>query len=254
MERNVKIKVSNLTKVYTVPGNADLVCIKEISFAISEHEFVCILGPSGCGKSTLLNIIAGLDSSTSGEVVLGNKRQARHNEASIAPTAFVFQHPRLLPWLTVKENIAFAMNCRKIPKTVQNQTIGQLVKLVHLDGFEKYYVHQLSGGMQQRASIARALAVNPDIILMDEPFSGLDEITARHLREELLSVWDKMQKTIVFVTHNAFEAAFLADRILILSDRPAILRADIDVPLSRPRSYNDVDVFNFSVKLVKTVV
>lgn len=245
------IEVLNLVKMYRKPDGSSLLSLDGASFAVEGQQFVCILGPSGCGKSTLLNIIAGLDMPSQGKIIIGGKCHSKNMGLQRPPIAFVFQQPRLLPWLTVEQNVFFAMSCRKIPKPQQEQKVKSILSLVGLDGFEHYYVHQLSGGMQQRTSIARALSVDPEILLMDEPFSSLDEITARHLRVELLNLWDKMKKTIIFVTHNAFEATYLADRILIFTPRPGRVCEDIQVPLKRPRSYEDPDVFEFSGNIVK---
>lgn len=245
------VEVSQLVKAYDLPNGGSLLALDELSFAIEDKQFVCILGPSGCGKSTLLNIIAGLDVVTDGSVTVAGTRYGDHRNSRSPSMAFVFQDSRLLPWLTVEQNLFFAMDCRKAPKSEWHEKVKSALELVGLGGFERYYAHQLSGGMQQRTSIARALCVDPDILLMDEPFSGLDEITARRLRVELLSIWNRMRKTVLFVTHNAFEAAFLADRILVITGRPGRLHEDIRVPLKRPRDYDDPDLFALSVDIVK---
>lgn len=246
-----KIKVDNLVKVYPTAGNPDgLLALSNANFEVNDQEFVCILGPSGCGKSTILNIVSGLDASFKGDVLI-NGTSIRSNVYRKPRMGYVFQEPRLLPWLTVEKNIYFALKCDGIPESRWKKAASEALELVGLTGFERSYPHQLSGGMQQRASIARSFAVDPDILLMDEPFSALDEITARNLRKNLLSIWNKMRKTIMFVTHNAFEATFLADRILLMTRRPGKVYEEVSVGLSRPRAYDDLGLFELNTKIVK---
>lgn len=246
-----KIKIEHLTKVYPTGSEGGwLLAIKDATFDVEDEEFVCILGPSGCGKSTMLNVIAGLDTSYGGDVIINGRSIGDPNYRK-PRIGYVFQEPRLLPWLTVQKNVHFALECDGIPKDKWDRATAAALDLVGLTGFEHSYPHQLSGGMQQRASIARSFAVGPDILLMDEPFSALDEITARNLRKNLLEIWERTRKTILFVTHNAFEATFLADRIVLMTKRPGKVYEEVKVGVPRPRQYDDVALFELNTKIVK---
>jgi NitT/TauT family transport system ATP-binding protein len=244
-----QITIANLDKVYHSQAHAaGLRALERVSFDVADQEFVCILGPSGCGKSTILNILSGLDSTFEGDIqVAGRPLGSGHG----VRMAYVFQEPRLLPWLTVADNLRFALECEGIPRADWDARLTRYLGLVGLAGFERAYPHQLSGGMQQRASIARSFAVEPDVLLMDEPFSGLDEITARRLRQELLRIWNATHKTILFVTHNCFEATFLADRILLMTSRPGRVYEEVAVDLPRPRDYDDPHLFAVNAGIVR---
>jgi NitT/TauT family transport system ATP-binding protein len=244
MVASPRIVVHDLVKVYGSASADELLALDHANLQVAENEFVCILGPSGCGKSTILNILSRLDTDYTGQVeVVGVDRSAH--------IGYVFQEPRLLPWLTVEQNIHSALKWAGIPRaTWPERTRGQLSQ-VGLVGFEHRYPHQLSGGMQQRAAIARSLAADPQVLLMDEPFSGLDELTARNLRTLLLDLWQQAQKTVLFVTHNCFEATFLADRILLMTRRPGTVYGEVRVDLPRPRDYDDPAVFALSAGIVK---
>jgi NitT/TauT family transport system ATP-binding protein len=240
------IRITNLKKVF-LQKLRPLLALENVNLEIFREEFVCILGPSGCGKSTLLNILARLDYSDEGHVEVGGLTLA---ETTIR-MGYVFQDPRLLPWLTLEQNLQFVLeDCLGIDKEAAHDRIRISLEKVGLKGFEKYYPYQLSGGMQLRASISRALCIDPDILLMDEPFSGLDEITARTLRKELMRIWQETGKTVVFVTHNWYEASYLADRIFIMKQRPGTIVKEVKVLIDRPRSYEDPRVFEFSSNLV----
>ncbi len=217
---------------------------------IKDREFVCILGPSGCGKSTVLNILGGLDDAYEGQILIDGGAMTKGAKSGLR-VGYIFQEPRLLPWLTVKGNISFALACQGIPKEAWDDILDRNIALVGLKGFEKSYPHQLSGGMQQRTSIARSFAIDPEILLMDEPFSGLDEMTARKLRKELLDIWQATQKTILFVTHNSFEASFLSDRIVMMTKRPGRIYKEVPVGLPRPRDYDDLKLFEFNREIVR---
>jgi NitT/TauT family transport system ATP-binding protein len=239
-----RIVIQNLVKVYGGGARAELLAVDNANLAVGANEFVCILGPSGCGKSTILNILSGLDTAYTGRAeVVGGEHALR--------IGYVFQDPRLLPWLTVEDNIHHALKWVGIPRESWSQRSGRQLELVGLEGFRRHYPHELSGGMQQRASIARALAIEPDVLLMDEPFSGLDELTARSLRQLLLELWLQTQKTVLFVTHNCFEATFLADRIVLMTRRPGRVYGEVPVTLPRPRDYDDPAVFAVSAGIVK---
>ena len=208
-----------------------VLAIKRAEFRVARGEFVALLGPSGCGKSTLLDIVGGLEPPTSGEIVVdGETINGPHRKM-----ASVFQQMSLFPWRNALENVAFGLELRRVDAATRRRVALEMIELVGLRGFEEKYPSQLSGGMCQRLAIARALALDPDILLMDEPFGALDEQTRRLMGLELLRIWDRARKTIVFVTHSIEEAIQLSDRILLMSARPSIIREEIAVPLPRPR-------------------
>ena len=194
----------------------DLVVHDGIQFVVKENEFLCICGPSGCGKTTLLDILSGLLKSTGGSVLLdGESVDPKKNSIS-----FVFQEPSTLPWLTVWENIATGLKIKKLPRNEIKEKVDEVIRLVGLGGFENFYPHQISGGMKQRVSIARAFATDADLILMDEPFVSLDQPTRERMQQEVLDIWKNLRRTIIFVTHNLEEAVFLGDRVITLSQKP----------------------------------
>ena len=212
--------------------NAEVHALDNISFAATDREFVALVGPSGCGKSTLLKLISGLLPHYSGMVRV-NGRPISGPTASIG---IVFQSPLLMAWRTVLENVLLQVEIRNLRVADYLAAARDLIRLVGLDGFEDAHPHQLSGGMQQRVGLARALAVNPQILLMDEPFGALDEQTRRLLQEQLLQLWEEQRKTVVFVTHSMDEAVMLGDRVMLMTPRPGRVKEMIDVPLQRPRS------------------
>ena len=226
-----KIKIENLRKVFEVRGGGNVVALNDVSFSVREGEFVCIVGPSGCGKTTLLKIIAGLERPTSGVVTLDGKPVSGPGR----DRCMVFQEYALFPWRTVLKNITFGLENLGIPKEERLKIAKRYIELVGLQGFEDRYPHELSGGMKQRVGIARALAIEPEVLLMDEPFGSLDAQTRNMLQKELLEIWEKTQKTILFVTHSVDEAVFLADKIVVLSARPAVVKEILEVDLSRMR-------------------
>ncbi len=205
--------------------------LDNISLTVNEHEFITVIGPSGCGKTTLLRIVAGLIPYDSGQVLVKGKPVTGPGP----DRAVVFQSFALLPWATVLENVAFGLETRGIPRAEREEQARVLIKTVGLAGFESRLPRHLSGGMQQRVGLARALAVNPDILLMDEPFGAIDEQTRRIMQEELLRIWGYRRKTVLFVTHSMEEAVLLADRVILMSPRPGRVHEIIDVPLPRPR-------------------
>jgi NitT/TauT family transport system ATP-binding protein len=196
---------------------------------VGDGEFVCLLGPSGCGKSTLLNAMAGFLSPTSGEIKVSGEVVRKPDPRRI----FVFQERGVFPWLTVEGNIGFGLS--KLARAEREQRIAHYVKMVGLEGFEKTYPQELSGGMKQRLEVARALAVNPDMLLLDEPFGALDSITRLIMRGELLRIWEAERKTIVFVTHDIDEAVQLADRVVVMSARPATIQQIVNIDIAHPR-------------------
>jgi len=250
--RAASIEINQVTKIFRDSrGTSALKALDGASCSIAPGEFVCILGPSGCGKSTLLNILSGLDEHYEGSARI-HGRPVREQHSAGFRVGYVFQEPRLMPWRTVRENIEFVLDASDFPVSQWQSKIDRCLALVELSDFGEFHPLQLSGGMQQRASIARAFAIEPDILLMDEPFSALDELTARRLRQQLLTIWMAYRSTVLFVTHNAFEATFLSDRILMMTKGPGRFCDEIDLKsLSRPRSYEDIQVFDASRNVVR---
>ena len=232
------IDVKHLTKVFDT-ASGPLTVVDDVSFKVDEGEFVCLLGPSGSGKSVTLNCISGLLDATAGEVKVDgiSVRERKPNYG------YIFQQPRLMPWRTIEENLLFALRAETgRPVQDENQRVREVLDLVNLAGYEKFYMHQISGGMQNRVSIARAYVRNPDLLLMDEPFGALDEMTARKLRSELVSTWLRDKRTVVFVTHDIVEACYLADRILIYTPKPTRIASVIEIDLPRPRVYGSSEL------------
>jgi NitT/TauT family transport system ATP-binding protein len=226
------IEIDDVRKVYDPGTDDEVVALEDIDLDIAAEEFVTILGPSGCGKSTLMECIAGYIEPTEGAIRVDGERVAEPDPRR----GVVFQSDRLFPWKTIAENIAFGPEMRN---AVDDGRVEEYIDHMGLDGFENSYPHELSGGMQQRAELARLLANDPDIMLMDEPFSGLDAMTKEIMQETLLDVWDDENRTVVFITHDVEEAIFLADRVVVMTARPGEVKDVIDVDLDRPR---DVDM------------
>jgi ABC-type nitrate/sulfonate/bicarbonate transport system ATPase subunit len=215
-------------------GGPPTLALQATDLAVHENDFVTILGPSGCGKSTLLRIVAGLDSQTRGEVLLDGARI----EGPGADRGMVFQSYTLFPWLSVRDNVCFGLRERGLVRAEQLDVAQRFLQQVGLTGFEHHYPKQLSGGMQQRTAIARALANNPRILLMDEPFGALDHQTRELMQELLLGIWEAQRKTVLFVTHDIDEAVFMASRVVVMSARPGRIKLDRAVPLAHPRHYS----------------
>jgi ABC-type nitrate/sulfonate/bicarbonate transport system ATPase subunit len=250
------IELKNVTKEFTTVSGGKLKVIDNLTIGFREGKLSVVIGPSGCGKSTILNIIAGITIVNEGQILIdGIDINSNPDYRRKIGIGYVFQQPRLLEWRTLRENIIFALKAaRKIPKNKWSEIANNYLKLVGLEGFENFYPLQVSGGMQQRASIARAFAINPRILLMDEPFSHLDEITAEMLRNELIKIWsmEAKRKTIVFVTHDLREAVYLADEIFMLTPRPARLFKHyvIDIP-HELRSAESEELFNVFKNVLK---
>jgi NitT/TauT family transport system ATP-binding protein len=250
------IEIVSVSKTFPSKGKmAGYKALDNANFTVEPGEFVCILGPSGCGKSTLLNILSGLDDQFEGQASI-HGRPVGDRLYGAARVAYVFQEPRLMPWRTIRANIEFALAASDFTEQQWKDRIDRVLDLVGLADFAEFYPLQLSGGMQQRASIARAFAIEPEVLLMDEPFSALDELTARRLRQQLLAIWSTFRSTVLFVTHNAFEATFLSDRILMMTKGPGGRFCDeVNLEtLSRPRTYEDVKVFEASRRVVERLV
>jgi ABC-type nitrate/sulfonate/bicarbonate transport system ATPase subunit len=241
------IAVKNLTKEFPRTDGSTLAVIGGLSFEVKEGEFVSIVGPSGCGKSTLLSILAGLEQPSAGEIQLNGKPLRRDGDGM--RLGFVFQQPRLLNWRSIKRNVMLPLERGPLSDQAQQEIAARYLDLVRLNGFEDYFPLQLSGGMQQRVAIARALAVEPDVLLMDEPFSSLDEINARKMRAELIRIWQETRKTIIFVTHDISEAVFLSNRLLIVTERPTRVFHTVAVDVGYPRDYDDDRLFELTKKV-----
>ena len=224
-----KMQVERATRTFS---DGAVVAFEDLNLDVLPNETMCIVGPSGCGKTTLLRCLAGLLQPTEGRVLLDGKPVVQPSPS----VAMVFQHFGLFPWKTVYENVTYGLKLRGTPRGEWNDRVGPYLELVGLSGFEQMYPYQLSGGMQQRAGLARALALNPDVLLMDEPFGALDAQTRELLQEELLRILEREQKTMVFITHSIDEAIILGDRIAVMSARPGRIRELIDVGLPRPRN------------------
>ena len=232
------IEIEDVTKVYDPDGD-HVVAVEDMDLDIDANEFITILGPSGCGKSTLMECVAGYLEPTEGEVRVDGTRV----DGPDPSRGVVFQANRLFPWRTIAENIRFGPQMRG---EVDDDRVSTLVEQMGLDGFENSYPHELSGGMQQRAELARLFANDPDIMLMDEPFSGLDAMTKELMQEALLKVWDNESRTVIFITHDVEEAIFLADRVVVMSARPGRAKDVLDVDLERPRNLDMVTTDEFT--------
>jgi len=225
-----QIIVNNVQKVFKTPGK-DVIALKDINLEIKAGEFVCLLGPSGCGKSTLLNAVAGFALPSAGEITVEGKKITGPGPER----GMVFQEYALFPWMTIAQNIAFGLQVQKKEKAEIDLTVNQLLDLLHLTDFRDRFPKDLSGGMRQRVAIARVLALDSPIMLMDEPFGALDALTRRNLQDELLRIWEKLGKTILFVTHSIEESIYLADRIVVMTYRPGTVKRDQCVDMPRPR-------------------
>ena len=230
-ENLIKLKIDNVYKEYQ-GRNGKTIALNGVSLDIKENEFICVVGPSGCGKSTLLNIIAGLLEPTSGTVTLDGKVI----EGTGVERGVVFQQYALFPWRTVLKNVMFPLEMKKVPKAEAEAIARKYIKSVGLEGFEKSFPKELSGGMKQRVAIARAYAANPEVLLLDEPFGALDAQTRVQLQSELLETWEKEKKTCFFITHDVDEAVILAQRVIIMSARPGRIKKIVDIDIPYPRT------------------
>ena len=224
------ISFQHLWKAFPNAESRDelLVAVQDVSLDIASGEFVCVLGPSGCGKSTLLRVAAGLDSPSSGSVTTQSR------------PSVVFQEHGIFPWLTIAENVAYPLKLRGVPRAERRARVDELLELVGLRDFASYYPAQISGGMRQRTSVARALADDGDVLLMDEPFGALDEQTRVVLQQELLRIWEQTSKAVLFITHSVDEALTLADRVVVMSHRPGRIIAELEIPFGRPRDIKEL--------------
>lgn len=234
-------EVKHLNKIYSTRSGEKVLALSDLSFTIEEKQFVSIVGQSGCGKSTLLKILSGILSRDGGEVLLKDE-----NITGPRPdVGMVFQDAVLLPWRTILQNVMLPIEIRKLDRNLYTKRAKELLELVGLNGFEHKYPNELSGGMQQRASICRALVADPAILLMDEPFGALDAMTREYMNVELLRIWQASGKTILFVTHSIPEAVFLSDCVIVLSERPGTVSEELTIDLPRPRNLADMNTDRF---------
>jgi NitT/TauT family transport system ATP-binding protein len=230
------IRVENVSKVFQTPGRQNLGALMNIDLEIHHGEFVTVVGPSGCGKSTLLKLIAGFLPVSGGRIMFqGDEVRGLNTRVGYVP-----QESKLFPWLTVEENVGFGLSPKRYSRTHRERQVKYFIDLAGLSGFEKYYPAQLSGGMGKRASIMRALAYEPPVILMDEPFGPLDAQTRMVLQDELLKIWGQKRQTIVFVTHDLVEAVALADRVVVMTHRPGKIKDVIKINMGRPRNIFEI--------------
>lgn len=240
-ETSIKIVAKNINRAYNVKrGNStkatDFLALKDFNIEVRNGEFLTIVGPSGCGKSTFLDILAGLARPNSGEIYIDGKLIT----GPALDRGIVLQGYALFPWRTVRQNVEFGLEIKKVPKKDRKEISQKFIDLVGLNGFEDRYSYELSGGMRQRVSIARALAYDPEVLLMDEPFAAVDAQTRETLQDELLRIWEETHKTIVFITHSIEEAVFLADRVAVMTANPGTIKSIVNVDLPRPRRIGDV--------------
>ena len=249
MTASPAITIRNLTKKFPAPGSEDkFVVLESIDLTVNEGKFVSIVGPSGCGKSTLLNVIAGIEPYDGGQVSIQQRAGKNRAEPRVS---YVFQSPRLLNWLTVENNIRFVLEAQKVPRQRWPELVSKNLAMVGLAGQERNYPLNLSGGMQQRVAIARALAIEPDILLMDEPFSHLDAITARKMRFDLMEILQRASPTILFVTHDLAEAVFMSDSIYMMTTKPARIFKRVTIDIPRPRQPEDSEILDLEKSLVR---
>ncbi len=231
------LQIRDLNQSFPREDGSELAVLDHLSFEVHDKEFVCILGASGCGKTTLLRLIAGLDKARAGSIVLDGEEM----NGPSPKVGFVFQEYSLFPWRTVIDNIAFGLEMKGIPRGARYRIAEQYLDLINLTPFKTSYPSELSGGMRQRVAVARALALDPVLLLMDEPFGALDAQTRNMLQQELLDIWEKTRKTVVFITHSVDEAVFLSDRIIVLTPRPGRICRIFPIGLPRPRDRTSVE-------------
>ncbi|MDR1205178.1 MAG: ABC transporter ATP-binding protein [Peptococcaceae bacterium] len=236
-EQAYKIEIDSLNQSFSVRGEGrkqkqELIVLEGFNLSVSEGEFITVVGPSGCGKSTLLDIIAGLSRPKAGSIYIDGKKIS----GPALDRGFVMQQYALLPWRTVSRNIELGLEVKGVPRKIRAEISRKYIDLVGLRGFEKSFPHELSGGMRQRVAIARSLAYDPEVLLMDEPFAAVDAQTRGVLQDELMRIWEETQKTIIFVTHSIEEAALLADRVVVMGTHPGRVKAIVKVDLPRPRN------------------
>ena len=224
--RNIKVKVKIMTKKF---GN--LLVLNDISFEVEAGEFLCVVGPTGCGKTTFLNCLTNLYEPTSGEILVDDIPVDLRKQN----IAYIFQEYSTMPWLTVEENVAYGLKIKKVPKKEAAKAVDEVLEVVGLEKYRKFYPGEISASMQQRVVIARAFATKPDLLLMDEPYGQMDVKMRFYLEDEVIRLWKELGSTVVFITHNIEEAVYLAERVLILSNKPAKIKEEVRIDLPRPR-------------------
>ncbi|MBS3057724.1 MAG: ABC transporter ATP-binding protein [Candidatus Diapherotrites archaeon] len=244
---NDQIVVTNVNKCFSLGQPEELYALDMTNLVIKKGEFFCLLGPSGCGKTTLLNILAGFEKPTNGRVLIEGKEVTGPNPKYIT----IFQEHGLFPWRSVLDNVKFGLEANAMGSQQMKKIAMKYIKLVGLEGFEKSYPRELSGGMKQMVAIARALAVDPEIIFMDEPFGALDTMTRIRMQEELIRIFREMHKTIIFVTHNIDEAIYLGDRVAVMSPRPGKIKKIFAISIERPRHRSDKRLLNIKKEIYK---
>ncbi len=243
--RPVKVEVKNLTKKF-----GDLLVLDNLNFNIKKNEFVCVVGPTGCGKTTFLNVLTRIHEPTEGDLYIDGE-PADPQKHSIS---FVFQEPSAFPWLTVEENIAFGLKVKKLPKDEVHKRVEQIIALMGLDRYRKSYPRELSVSVVQRVIIGRSFAMQPDLLLMDEPYGQMDVKVRFYLEDEVIRLWKELGSTVVFITHNIEEAVYLAERVIILSNKPAGIKEEVFIDLPHPRDITDpkfIDYRNYITDKIK---
>ena len=241
---NTHIQIDKVSKIFST-GDREVVALNDINLTIQHGEFICLLGPSGCGKSTLLNAVAGFSLPSTGSILVDGKPVKQPGP----DRGMVFQEYALFPWMTVEENVSFGLEIKKLPKAQIREKVGSLLEMLSLQDFRDRYPKDLSGGMRQRVAIARVLALDSPIMLMDEPFGALDSLTRRNLQDELLRIWTEFKKTIIFVTHSIEESIYLADRIVVMTYRPGTIKKDVHVTIPRSRDPSSAEFNNLKKEL-----
>jgi NitT/TauT family transport system ATP-binding protein len=247
LEQAPIISLTGVSKHFATRAKTNIVALRDVTFDIPRDQFVTLVGPSGCGKSTLLKLIAGITALSNGEVRLNGRRLEKPSRK----IGMVFQRPVLLPWRSVLDNVLFPIQMLGWPVQAHRDAAERLIELVGLRGFEKALPNELSGGMQQRVSICRALIYDPEVLLMDEPFGALDAMTREDLSVELLRIWTERRKTVIFVTHSISEAVLLADRVMVMTARPGRIVMDLQIALPRPRSLSTESTSEFNTYVQK---
>ena len=242
-----QIRLQSIRRTFSQPRGSGFTALNDLDFAVEKGTFVSLVGPSGCGKSTLLNLVAGFDRADAGSVLVNGQPVTGPGPDRVV----VFQEPALFPWLSLVENVAFGLKQRRVAPAERTAQAREQLHAVHLGRFADRYPHELSGGMRQRAAIARALALDPEILLMDEPFAALDEQTKFVLQKDLEEIWMRTGKTVVFVTHNIREALILSDRVVVMGTLPGRIKRELVVPSPRPRNPTDPDLVRLETLIME---
>lgn len=239
-----KICVEGLTKSF-----GDLLVLDDIDFTVNDGEFLCIVGPTGCGKTTFMNVLSKLLPATKGRILIDGQ-EADPKKQNLA---FVFQEPSSMPWLTVKDNVAYGMKIKGVPTAEREERLENILEQVGLTDCADLYPNQISASMEQRVAVSRAFATQPDLLLMDEPYGQLDIKLRYYLEDELIQLWKKLKTSVIFITHNIEEAVYMAERILVLSNKPTHIKADVKVDLPRPRNYLDPEFIELRQKVTDLI-